>query len=106
MFETRVDLSNDMTWRQMIGVGVRRVVLARGECRQWLHMSDVAHRAVSCFDLSVSQWGGRRAPSRLGRGSGRAGVLFEKQRTENKKEGRGPWEKKPRDQQLLRRHCA
>ena len=31
MFETRVDLSNDMTWRQMIGVGVRRVVLARGE---------------------------------------------------------------------------
>ena len=26
--ETRVDLSNDMTWRQMIGVGVRRVVLA------------------------------------------------------------------------------
>ena len=31
VFETRVDLSNDMTWRQMIGVGVRRVVLARGE---------------------------------------------------------------------------
>ena len=29
--ETRVDLSNDMTWRQMIGVGVRNVVLARGE---------------------------------------------------------------------------
>ena len=29
--ETRVDLSNNMTWRQMIGVGVRRVVLARGE---------------------------------------------------------------------------
>ena len=27
----RVDLSNDMTWRQMIAVGVRRVVLARGE---------------------------------------------------------------------------
>ena len=26
--EERVDLSNDMTWRQMIGVGVRRVVLA------------------------------------------------------------------------------
>ncbi len=26
-----VDLSNDMTWRQMIAVGVRRVVLARGE---------------------------------------------------------------------------
>ena len=25
------DLSNDMTWRQMIAVGVRRVVLARGE---------------------------------------------------------------------------
>ena len=31
MLETRVDLSNDMTWRQMIAVGVRRVVLARGE---------------------------------------------------------------------------
>ena len=27
--EERVDLSNDMTWLQMIGVGVRRVVLAR-----------------------------------------------------------------------------
>ena len=26
-----MDLSNDMTWRQMIGVGVRNVVLARGE---------------------------------------------------------------------------
>ena len=31
VFEERVDLSNDMTWRQMIGVGVRNVVLARGE---------------------------------------------------------------------------
>jgi len=31
VFEERVDLSNDMTWRQMIGVGVRRVILARGE---------------------------------------------------------------------------
>ena len=29
VFEVRVDLSNDMTWRQMIAVGVRRVVLAR-----------------------------------------------------------------------------
>ena len=29
VFEERVDLSNDMTWRQMIAVGVRRVVLAR-----------------------------------------------------------------------------
>ena len=29
--EERVDLSNDMTWRQMIAVGVRRVILARGE---------------------------------------------------------------------------
>ena len=24
-------MSNDMTWRQMIAVGVRRVILARGE---------------------------------------------------------------------------
>ena len=31
VFEERVDLSNDMTWRQMIAVGVRRVILARGE---------------------------------------------------------------------------
>ena len=31
VLETRVDLSNDMTWRQLIGVGVRNVVLARGE---------------------------------------------------------------------------
>ena len=31
VLETRVDLSNDMTWRQMIAVGVRNVVLARGE---------------------------------------------------------------------------
>ena len=31
VFEERVDLSNDMTWRQMIAVGVRRVVLAREE---------------------------------------------------------------------------
>ena len=29
VFEERVDLGNDMTWRQMIAVGVRRVVLAR-----------------------------------------------------------------------------
>ena len=31
MSEERVDLSNDMTGRQMIAVGVRRLVLARGE---------------------------------------------------------------------------
>ena len=31
VLEERVDLSNDMTGRQMIAVGVRRVVLARGE---------------------------------------------------------------------------
>ena len=31
VFEERVDLSNNMTWRQMIGVGVRIMVLARGE---------------------------------------------------------------------------
>ena len=31
VFEERVDLSNNMTGRQMMGVGVRRVVLARGE---------------------------------------------------------------------------
>ena len=31
MYKRQVDLSNNMTWRQMIGVGVRNVVLARGE---------------------------------------------------------------------------
>ena len=31
MFEERVDLSNNMTGWQMIAVGVRRLVLARGE---------------------------------------------------------------------------
>ena len=31
MFEERVDLSNDMTGWQMIAVGIRRLVLARGE---------------------------------------------------------------------------
>ena len=31
VFEERVDLSNNMTCRQMIGVGVRNVVLVRGE---------------------------------------------------------------------------
>ena len=31
VIEERLDLSNNMTGRQMIGVGVRRVVLARGE---------------------------------------------------------------------------
>ena len=31
VFDERVDLSNNMTCRQMIGVGVRNVVLARGE---------------------------------------------------------------------------
>ena len=31
MIEERVDLSNNMTGWQMMGVGVRRVVLARGE---------------------------------------------------------------------------
>ena len=31
MLETRVDLSNDMTGRDMLAVGVRNVVLARGE---------------------------------------------------------------------------
>ena len=35
--ETRVDLSNDMYWRHMIGVGVRRMVLGtwrrkEGDC--------------------------------------------------------------------------
>ena len=33
VFEERVDLRNDMTWRQMIAVGVRRVVLARRGAR-------------------------------------------------------------------------
>ena len=43
VIEERVDLSNNMTWRQMIGVGVRRVVLARGELDKLSHRSDEAH---------------------------------------------------------------
>ena len=45
VFEERVDLSNDMTWRQMIGVGVRNVVLARGELDKLEGSNYAARRA-------------------------------------------------------------
>ena len=47
MIEDRVDLSNDMTLRQMIGVGVRRVVLARERERVLF----VSLREVSLINL-------------------------------------------------------
>ena len=46
----RVDLSNDMTWRQMIAVGVRRVVLARGELDKLEGPKYAARRAESCAE--------------------------------------------------------
>ena len=49
VFEERVDLSNDMTWRQMIGVGVRNVVLARGELDR-LEGPRYAARRRSCAE--------------------------------------------------------
>ena len=45
VFEERVDLSNNMTWRQMIGVGVRNVVLARGELDKLQGPNYAARRA-------------------------------------------------------------
>ena len=57
VFEERVDLSNDMTWRQMIAVGVRRVVLARGELDKLEGPKYAATRAelrVWCVCLCVT----------------------------------------------------
>ena len=45
VFEERVDLSNDMTGWQMIAVGVRRLVLARGELDRLEGLGYAARRA-------------------------------------------------------------
>ena len=53
VFEERVDLSNDMTWRQMIAVGVRRVVLA--------HAKACATCTLSCHSLAGARGMASRA---------------------------------------------
>ena len=50
VIEERVDLSNNMTGRQMIGVGVRRVVLARGELDKLEGPQYAARRAEHCAE--------------------------------------------------------
>ena len=50
VLETRVDLSNDMTWRQVIGVGVRNVVLARGR----LDKLEARGAKIRCEDARVA----------------------------------------------------
>ena len=60
VFEERVDLSNDMTWRQMIGVGVRNVVLARGELDKLEGPNYAARRA----ETGVTQSGERSSESK------------------------------------------
>ncbi len=45
VLETRVDLSNDMTGRDMLAVGVRNVVLARGELDELEGPNYAARRA-------------------------------------------------------------
>ena len=55
MIEERVDLSNNLTWRQMIGVGVRRVVLARGELDKLEGPQYAARRAELRREVGVYQ---------------------------------------------------
>ena len=62
--ESRVELSNDMTWRQMIAVGVRRVVLARGELDKLEGPKYAARRAEAATK------GGRRSESKGAAGGG------------------------------------
>ena len=50
VIEERVDLSNNMTGRQMIGVCVRRVVLARGELDKLEGPKYAARRAGNCAE--------------------------------------------------------
>ena len=55
-----MDLSNDMTWRQMIGVGVRNVVLARGE----LDKLEGPNYAARSEEGGVTQRGERSSESK------------------------------------------
>ena len=76
VFEERVDLSNDMTGRQMIAVGVRRVILARGELDKLEGPKYAARRAEL-----------RRAARARDRQAGSAGVA-ERGRGERRDRGR------------------
>ena len=69
--ETRVDLSNDMTWRQMIGVGVRRVVLARGELDKLEGPNYAARRAELCREEAARRRDRRAAAAGGAAGRGR-----------------------------------
>ena len=75
VFEERVDLSNDMTGRQMIAVGVRRVILARGEL-------DKLGGARICREQ------GRVTPRGESKGSACSGVVAERGRVERSDRGR------------------
>ena len=66
VFEERVDLSNDMTWRQMIAVGVRIVVLARGE----LDKLEGPKYAARTEEGRVAPKGGRSRESKGSAGGG------------------------------------
>ena len=73
--EERVDLSNDMTWRQMVAVGVRRVVLARGELDKlkgpkYAEEGRVAPKGGRSRESKGSAGGGVAGPSHEGRGRG------------------------------------
>ena len=61
MFEERVDLSNNMTWRQMIGVGVRRVVLARQREESSINSRG---RNIAARRAELETKGGRRSESK------------------------------------------
>ena len=75
MFEERVDLSNDMIGRQMIAVGVRRVILARGELDKLEGPGYAARRA-------------RVTPRGESKGSAGSGVVAERGRGERSDRGR------------------
>ena len=60
VLETRVDLSNDMTGRDMLAVGVRNVVLARGELDKLEGPNYAARRA----ELRSTQSGERSSESK------------------------------------------
>ena len=76
MFEERVDLSNDMTGWQMIAVGVRRVILARGELDKLEGPGYAARRAEL------------RREARARKGSAGSGVVAERGRGERSDRGR------------------
>jgi len=75
--EERVDLSNDMTGRQMIAVGVRRVILARGELDRLEGPGYAARRAEL-----------RREARARDRQAGGSGVVAERGRGERSDRGR------------------